>query len=227
MTTGQPYFFGAGVSLAAGFPSWHSLLTESFKLDANLVEDEDLKNDPLTLAELAGQVLGNERLQRQLREVFDAEKPYPKSPTTNHFLLARLGCRVYVTTNYDALFEKAWPGVRKEKLFVATNDTHIEEAIEIIEGKRSGAVLFKIHGCVTKESEHLILTRRDYRHHYRANLKFFLTIIRLLRERHTLFVGFSHRDPEVSRLVDDAIHQFESEKLQQERDSDGVKTHRF
>ena len=199
-------FFGAGVSLPAGFPSWHALLVDYFQLDQDLVDDEDLKNDPLTLAELAGQVIGNESLQQRLREVFSADK----LTTTSHRLLAELGCKVYVTTNYDALLEKAFTAIRHSDLFVATNNTHLPDAIEIIEGRKPGAVLFKLHGCVNKPEEHLILTRRDYRHHYRANANFFETIINLLLERHTLFVGFSHRDPEVSRLVDDAIHRFEN-----------------
>ena len=199
-------FFGAGISLPAGFPSWHALLVEYFQLDQALVEDEDLKNDPLTLAELAGQVLGNESLQQRLREVFIADK----KTTTSHRLLAELDCKVYVTTNYDALLEKAFLAAGQAPPFVATNDTHLPEAIEIIEGRKAGSVLFKIHGCVNKPDEHLILTRRDYRHHYRANAAFFEKIISLLLGRHTLFVGFSHRDPEVSRLVDDAIHRFEN-----------------
>jgi SIR2-like domain len=204
-------FFGAGISLPAGFPSWHALLVEYFQLDQALVEDEDLKNDPLTLAELAGQVLGNESLQQRLREVFVADK----KTTTSHRLLAALDCRVYVTTNYDTLLEKAFTAFGETPPFVATNDTHLADAVDIIAGKYQGpipyrSVLFKIHGCVNKLDEHLILTRRDYRHHYRANALFFKKIIDLLLARHTLFVGFSHRDPEVSRLVDDAIHQFEN-----------------
>ena len=199
-------FFGAGVSLRADYPSWQTLLVDYFQLDKNLVDDEGLKNDPLTLAELAGQILGNEQLQHRLREVFGADK----KTTTSHRLLAELGCRAYVTTNYDDLFEKAWRSIGGDEPFVATNDTHLPTAREIMEGKRPGTVLFKIHGCVRRPDEHMILTRRDYRHHYRANKNFFETIIGLLRHRHTLFVGFSHRDPEVARLVDDAIHQFEN-----------------
>ncbi|HWM24064.1 MAG TPA: SIR2 family protein [Chthoniobacterales bacterium] len=205
-TNNATAFFGAGVSLPAGFPSWQSLLVDYFQLDRNLVDDEDLKNDPLTLAELAAQVLGNETLQQRLRDVFGGDK----LPTTSHRLLAELGCKIYVTTNYDALFEKAWSSLGRSELFIATNDTHLPTAREIIGGRRPGSVLFKIHGCVSRLDEHLILTRRDYRHHYRANAEFFNLLIELLRKRHTLFVGFSHRDPEVSRLVDDAIHQFEN-----------------
>ena len=205
-------FFGAGLSLSAGFPSWRELLVDYFQMDQSLVDDDDLKSDPLTLAELAAQAIGNERLQQQLREVFGT----PTATTTSHRLLAKLNAKVYVTTNYDNLFELAWEAERladrnnKNKLLIATNDTHVDEAEEVVSGKDVRTVLFKIHGCVKRESEHLILTRRDYRQHYRANTKFFNLIIGQLRKRHTLFVGFSHRDPEVSRLVDDAIHQFEA-----------------
>jgi hypothetical protein len=72
-------------------------------------------------------------------------------------------------------------------------------------------LVFKIHGCLARQDEQLILTRHDYRHHYRANERFFDAVRSILQSRHILFAGFSHRDPEVTRLVEDAIYQFERE----------------
>lgn len=73
----------------------------------------------------------------------------------------------------------------------------------------NGMVLFKIHGSSDRLDEHMILTRRDYRFHYRVNLPMFTEVRRILEKRHPLFLGFGHRDPEISRLVDDAIHEYE------------------
>jgi hypothetical protein len=202
-------FFGAGVSLPAGLPTWSQLITESFKLDPDLVNDDDLKSDPLTLAELAGQYLGSEKLQEQLRKAMQQKT---SNTCCGHLLLAALRCPYYVTTNYDTLFETAWAHLHgTNSLAIVTNDGDLlgQEYDEALRSHR--AVLFKIHGCASskRSNELLILTRRDYRYHYRVNDKLFGLIRQYLRKYHTLFVGFSHKDPEVSRLVEDAIHGFE------------------
>jgi len=57
----------------------------------------------------------------------------------------------------------------------------------------------------------MILTRRDYRFHYRVNNEPFDSVRDMLQTKHTLFLGFGHKDPEVTRLVDDAIHKYEKD----------------
>lgn len=199
-------FFGAGLSIDAGIPSWQRLLSENFGLDKSLIEDEDLKADPLTLAELASQYLGNETLQQILRELMNR----PKTVSLGHVLLAALRCRIYITTNYDCLLERAWERINGPGLVVVTNDADLNKD-SYRAGIERGTILYKIHGSssLDRADEHMILTRRDYRNHYRRNENFFDGIREHLRTKHTLFVGFSHKDPEVSRLVEDAIYDFE------------------
>lgn len=71
-------------------------------------------------------------------------------------------------------------------------------------------VVLKMHGDAGSPIPQLILTRSDYRRHYRANSKLFELIKDLMRSSVIFFLGFSHRDPEVSRLVDDMVFRFES-----------------
>lgn len=209
-------FFGAGVSFGAGLPSWDELLGR-LGIDDALLGDPDLSGDALTMAELSSQQLGANEVQRIIRKSLESAD----RPTASHMLVASLRCPVNITTNYDDLFEKAWqvvnPGIHLE---VAVNDTDIvtKDArlvnYEIIGPNASctKAILLKIHGSVDRVDEHLILTRKDYRHHYRTNTRFFDLVKEVLGKRHTLFLGFSHRDPEVTRLVDDAIYRFEREQ---------------
>ena len=201
-------FFGAGMSLAAGLPSWADLLTRYFGLDDEVLEDRDLDDDPLTLAQLAAEQVGYERVQSILREEMGAYS----QPTTGHLLLAALKLPFYITTNYDCLFESAWEVVFPDKPLnaVIVNDLDLATGVDIdnIVGA-GGSVLLKIHGCVKRDSEQLILTRRDYRTHYRANEKFFRAVRDVLQKYHILFLGFSHKDPEVSRLVEDVIYDYE------------------
>ncbi|HTG37022.1 MAG TPA: SIR2 family protein [Thermoanaerobaculia bacterium] len=201
-------FFGAGMSLAAGAPSWSDLLTKYFRLSDDVLQDRELGDDPLTLAQLAAEQVGYERVQQILREVMGS---YSK-PTTAHVLLAALRLPFYITTNYDTLFEEAWASVfpRHPLSAVIVNDLDLSGGIDISTIIRSGgSILLKIHGCVRRDKEQLILTRRDYRTHYRANEKFFTLVRELLHDYHVLFLGFSHKDPEVSRLVEDVIYDYE------------------
>jgi len=202
-------FFGAGLSIPSGLPSWHTLLTKYFGLEQSLLSDDVLKTDPLTLAELASHQIGAEQLQVVLRK---SMKP-TNIPTTTHFITAALRLPFYITTNYDVLFESAWklinPGI---ELITLVNDADLQQHTDqnnILLAKGESAYLLKIHGCLNRKDEHLILTRSDYRYHYRANQQFFQCITDLLSTYHVLFLGFSHKDPEVTRLVEDAIYRYE------------------
>jgi hypothetical protein len=200
-------FFGAGLSLACGIPPWNRLLSENFGLDKSLTDDEELAHDPLTMAELASQYKGSEALQEILRRIMSESHKF----SINHAALAAVRCPVYITTNYDCLFEAAWEKINPSKLEVVTNDADLLTKSHRDAESNGNSILFKIHGSCDRIDEYMILTRRDYRFHYRQNAKLFQKIRTLLRERHTIFVGFSHKDPEVSRLVEDAIYDYEKE----------------
>jgi len=202
-------FFGSGISLPCGIPTWGRLLTENLGLDKSIAEDEDLISDPLTTAELAAQHLGSEKLQEVLRKIMNRPHAY----SVNHAALCAIRCPVYVTTNYDRLFEKAWEDVNPRiPLVTVTSDAELSTSAYKTAMKGSGTVLFKIHGSADRLDEHMILTRRDYRFHYRVNLPMFDAVRGILETKHTLFLGFGHRDPEISRLIDDAIHEYEQPK---------------
>ncbi|AEG02017.1 SIR2 family protein [Methylomonas methanica] len=199
-------FFGSGISLPCGIPTWGTLLTENLGLDKSLAEDDDVNSDPLTMAELAAEHLGSEKLQDVLRGIMNRPERY----SVNHIALSALRCPVYITTNYDSLFERAWKDVNPTlPLVIVTNDADLSTSDYQRAITGNGTILFKIHGSSDRLDEHMILTRRDYRFHYRVNLPMFTEVRRILGKCHTLFLGFGHRDPEISRLVDDVIHEYE------------------
>lgn len=200
-------FLGAGISIAAGMPGWSKLLQEHLQLSPAFTDDDDLKTDALTLAEIASERMGSEKVQNRLRDLL---APLD-TVTTSHVVLAALRCRCYITTNYDSLLEKAWELITRRRMRVIANDSDLAALGPDWRSHNdpNSPLLFKIHGCHIRQDEQLILTRRDYRHHYRANRDFFEAIRELLAEGHVLFAGFSHRDPEVTRLVEDAIYTYE------------------
>jgi hypothetical protein len=158
-------FIGAGVSIDAGVPSWNGLLS-GFGLEKELLDT--LRNDSLTPAEIARHRHGPQSVQEALRHSVK-----DKQPTLSHILLAALRCPIYVTTNYDCLFDMAIKLLDEtEETLVITNDSNLAKFKSsdgtkyTIEANRQRPLIFKIHGCVTRDKEHLIFTRSDYRRHY-------------------------------------------------------------
>jgi hypothetical protein len=199
-------FFGAGVSIAAGIPTWAGLL-KKLGVSDDLAYEPNLENDPLTLAELLAHEIGFRELQKELRKLMKASA----LPSLAHYLLAQMSQGVYVTTNYDTLFEKAWQSRNGVEPIVVTTDADFSKyGLNPLRLAPKGdqIVLLKIHGCANRDDEELILTRSQYRRHYRTNTLLFEAVRELMLTKHMLFMGFSHRDPEISRLVDDAIHKY-------------------
>jgi hypothetical protein len=207
-------FFGAGLSIPCGLPSWDSLLRDNLGVSKDFLDDDNAKNDPLTQAELAAHKIGTEKVQELIR----ASVSKTNKPSYNHYLLVNFKLKYYITGNYDCLFEKAWNDVNGNgSLKVILNDSDLYTYFEdgnIDMPKNSGwHYLFKVHGCADKKNEQLILTRSDYRRHYRSNQKFFETLVeKIFTTNHMLFLGFSHKDPEISRLVEDSIWSWEKDK---------------
>jgi hypothetical protein len=202
-------FFGSGISAEADLPSWWDLL-DRLGFSADLKKDPELAHDPLTAAEVLGSQMGMPVLDNSLRTAIKRAT----RPTLAHFLLCLLNQDVYVTTNYDCLFEMAWNELNEVRPRVITTDADLKRhgvdggSFEKDEGS---PLIFKLHGSVENSSEELILTRSQYRRHYRTNQEMFEAVRRCLAESNTLFVGFGHRDPEITRLVEDVIHIFETE----------------
>lgn len=193
------FFMGAGTSAAAGPQTWRQLLEERFGIPVEFLHDENLKNDNLTLGEIASRLVGREQLQSMLRSAYNA----PADPTAIHYCLAALDLPVYMTTNYDMLFENAWKKIYGKEIDVICNASDAKKSAD------APNRLFKIHGSAGRLDELLVLTRSEYRRHYRLNAAIFDEIRDLIQANPTVFTGFSHTDPEIGRLIDDIIYHFE------------------
>lgn len=183
---------GAGLSVAAGYPSTGTILSA-----LRVVADQDLPiGDFTTVVDAFIDAIGAGELGDVLQRLFQV----PHEPTATHNAIARLAAAGYITTlittNYDDMLERALAAANV-KVVVQT----LEHNAEVRE--QDGAVrLLKIHGSFTAWRD-VILSGRSYAEfdaHY-SFLREQLDVV--LQQRPLLFVGCSLQDPRILQWLAD------------------------
>ena len=179
-------FIGAGVSAAAGLPTWEELLTE---LAERSGLDEDLREGlsqlpPQDSAALLARELGRDRLQEFVQDRF-GPGPYALA----HALIADLPVQEFVTTNYDPLVELAASDIGRD-LSVLPYD----------EARPGRPWLLKLHGDAA-HPESVVLTREEYLQLGDSRAALAGVLHSLLLTRHVLFVGTSMLDDDLIRIA--------------------------
>jgi NAD-dependent SIR2 family protein deacetylase len=184
-------FLGAGVSQAAGLPSWGELLEKL--AGKGIAEDPDFKS----LAPLDQARIIKKRVPSLGEAV--AEQVRGQHYSLVHGLLAALPVQEVITTNYDDLFEKASAAVGR--------------AVDVLPDKPAGGGrrwLLKLHGCISQPDK-IVLTREDYLR-YDADRAALAGLVQgILMTRHVLFVGFSLSDDNFHRIAD-AVRRVSKER---------------
>jgi hypothetical protein len=178
-------FLGAGVSQAAGLPSWSGLLAKLIGPD--LAVDTDFQRlSPLDQARI---------LQIRLADRCSLGEAVAGQVRADHYslahgLLASLPIQEVVTTNYDELFEAASEAAGRPVDVLPYDGTSAERRW-----------LLKLHGCVSRPDD-IVLTREDYLRYDAGRAALAGLVQGLLITRHMLFVGFSHSDDNFHRIAD-------------------------
>ena len=179
-------FFGAGVSAAAGLPTWERLVDELAEASglADDLRDGLSRLPPQDSAALLARELGRERLEAFVKERFG-----PGSYALAHALIADLPVQEFVTTNYDPLVEQA--------------AADIGRAVRVLpfEEPASGSPwLLKLHGDAA-HPESVVLTREEYLQLGDTRAALAGVLHSLLLTRHMLFVGTSMLDDDLIRIA--------------------------
>jgi hypothetical protein len=179
-------FLGAGVSAAAGLPTWERLLEE---LAGRAGLDDGLRAGlaaipPQDAAALLARALGRDQLAAYVQERFG---PGPYSLA--HALIAGLPVREFVTTNYDPLVELAAADIGRPLRVLPFQDT------------APGAPwLLKLHGDAA-HPDSIVLTREQYLEFGDHRSALAGVLQSLLLTRHVLFVGTSMLDDDLIRIA--------------------------
>ena len=179
-------FIGAGVSAAAGLPTWERLVDE---LAGRTELDDELraglaKLPPQDSAALLARELGREQLEAFVKERFG-----PGAYALAHALIADLPVQEFVTTNYDPLVE------------LAASDVGRQVRVLPFEETAPGAPwLLKLHGDAA-HPESVVLTREEYLQFGDSRAALAGVLQSLLLTRHVLFVGSSMLDDDLIRIA--------------------------
>jgi hypothetical protein len=179
-------FVGAGVSAAAGLPTWEQLLDE---LAERSGLDDVLRAGLSRLpAQDAAALLARE-LGREQLECFVKERFGPGHYALAHALIADLPVQEFVTTNYDPLVELAAADIGRD-LAVLPFD----------EAAPGRPWLLKLHGDAA-HPESVVLTREEYLQFGDTRAALAGVLHSLLLTRHVLFVGTSMQDDDLIRIA--------------------------
>lgn len=180
-------FAGAGLSMAAGYPSWKALLKQiADELDIDLDSEPDL-------AGVAQWYINHQRnVRTQIGQVIVDSLPR-RPPPESLRVLARLPLKHLWTTNYDRLIETAWEQVGKS-LAVRTQPSQLG-----VPDPKAHATLYKMHGSVDFPTE-VVIAKEDYELYRRDRGAFFHLLTGHAIGMSFLFLGFSFTDANISHL---------------------------
>ena len=179
-------FFGAGVSAAAGLPTWEQLVGE---LAERSGLPEELRQGlsrlpPQDAAALLARELGRAQLEAYVEERFG-----PGIYALAHALIADLPVQEFVTTNYDPLVEQAAADVGRSV-----------RVLPFEEAEPGAPWLLKLHGDAA-HPESIVLTREEYLEFGDTRAALAGVLHSLLLTRHVLFVGTSMLDDDLIRIA--------------------------
>lgn len=179
-------FMGTGVGVPAGLPTWGQLLgrlAEEAGVDTGGSFDQ---LSPLDQAQYLNDAVPD--LGKAVAKIIGEAGV----PSLGHNILAALGCREAVTTNYDSLYERA--------VEMQRGSHGVANVLPWEQPLPGRQWILKMHGDVARP-ESIVLTRQQFVAYDADTRPAGAFLQTLLLTRHVLFVGASLTDDNVVRLA--------------------------
>jgi hypothetical protein len=208
---------GAGISKQANskvsdiLPNWPELIREIRFIALNegsIDADDEARIERLILDGkylIAAQTL-RERIDPNLFETFLRKRfLLDIKPGRIHRLFFKLRTSLIMTTNYDALLEKANLQVFGRDVRVAT-PRDLDDVFRILKAPWAHdlPVIFKLHGTVF-ERESMVLGERDYYRLIYRQPHYRLALHTIFMTRAVLMMGFSFSDPDITDVIGEGM----------------------
>jgi NAD-dependent SIR2 family protein deacetylase len=190
-------FCGAGISMSAGLPSAAVFAEHLAKVLHENDPEYPVSPAGAAFAAIASDIeacYSREFLLHEVAKLLDS--PLGLRPTVAHIKAVELFDQI-LTTNWDALFEKAARFQGRPTIVLAD---------EIPAGLPERAIV-KLHGSL-EHPESLLLTEADMAGMDKSRAGLWEAVRNAVRDHTLVIVGTSLRDPSIIRLLEDARRQY-------------------
>jgi hypothetical protein len=202
---------GSGLSVPLKYPSWEKLIEQIYNRIESSSSAKDAANEqwmlnnssaqPDWVAEVITSASRNE-FYNAIRDIFLANDC--KEISINHILMALLSFKGYLTTNYDTLIEDYLSIFS----FIRPDVYDYAESLEnYARFKLLSRYVLKLHGCIRKNADRIILTASDY---YRLlhDQRYIRLLASIFSESTILSIGFSLRDRDFRFFLEERYHLY-------------------
>ena len=196
---------GAGMSVAAGLPTWPRLMEEMQRhlppdLNSHHRKALEKETDFVWRAQEYRNFMGEEPFLEFLRKRFGSR---PSLKTSNPALaLVKLPFRHFMTTNYDDVLLTAHKKAKlpPPKFLNWSRPDDIRTFIASLRNSSSGRLLLHLHGHYS-EPETIVLTDENYTDRYVRSVGTARRLFAIFAIERVVFVGFSLNDPDLMTLL--------------------------
>ncbi len=200
------FFIGAGLSIAAGYPTWDGLINEliSEAEKVTWIPNEKTEEYKKLVGDSSKFLFLAEELRVELGSHFTKymENRFQYSShkhTQNNEYIVKTTSSLIVTINYDDLIEQAYNSVYKSYPNAFIYSQSREAANNFWKNR---FFILKAHGDAKRDIDTLILSQKDYRKTLYREPGYRSLLQSIFTTKSIFFVGVSLNDPEFNQLLD-------------------------
>ena len=199
---------GAGASVDSGYPTWAQLLKEleeEASRKPGVVAPKHMSlikelPDPAWQAEEFYNLLGEKAFNDYIQRTFG-----PRTVEEPHHLIARVGFRHILTTNFEPCAEEALHAAtdKRPKRVDWSDVAQVQDFFADLAHAQSDPSVVYLHGFADQPSN-IVLTEKSYTRAYlREENK--RRLIALFMTQPVVFIGFSMNDPDLSQIMREVL----------------------